>query len=76
MLDVRDQMHPEMRRRFDEIGTLTSTRLDLLGHGAGNIEVGLETERYVEIGILGGYENVEQARVRLLVVLDELVSCD
>lgn len=47
------------------------------GSGSGStMGFGLETERFVEIVITGSYESVEQARVRLLVLLDELVSKD
>lgn len=44
------------------------------GSGIANIGFGLETERNVEVVITGMFESVEQARVRLLVLLDELVS--
>ena len=39
----------------------------------GRLLGGLELERNVEILITGDYESVEQAKVRLLVLLDELV---
>lgn len=63
-----------MRRKLDEIASLTKAHLAIVGQVSGNIGFGLETERNVEIVITGPYESVEQARVRLLVLLDELVS--
>ena len=63
----------EMRRKLDEIASLTKAHLAIVGQVSGNIGFGLETERNVEIVITGPYESVEQARVRLLVLLDELV---
>lgn len=62
-----------MRRKLDEIASLTKAHLAIVGQVSGNIGFGLETERNVEIVITGPYESVEQARVRLLVLLDELV---
>jgi hypothetical protein len=41
----------------------------------GTITYGLETERMCELIITGSIESVEIAKVRLLVMLDELVSC-
>lgn len=63
-----------MRRKLDEIASLTKAHLAIVGQANGTIGFGLETERNVEIVITGPYESVEQARVRLLVLLDELVS--
>jgi len=59
---------------LDEIASLTKAHLAIVGQANGTIGFGLETERNVEIVITGPYESVEQARVRLLVLLDELVS--
>ena len=74
MLDAKENVKAEMRRKLDEIASLTKAHLALVGQMAGQIGFGLETERNVEIVITGSYESVEQARVRLLVLLDELVS--
>lgn len=63
-----------MRLKLDEIASLTKAHLAIVGQVSANIGFGLETERTVEIVITGTYESVEQARVRLLVLLDELVS--
>jgi hypothetical protein len=41
----------------------------------GPVTFGLETERMCELVITGGIENVEVAKLRLLVMLDELVRC-
>lgn len=69
-----EQVRPEMRRKLDEIAALTRAHLAIVGQVSSHIGFGLEMERSVEIVITGSYESVEQARVRLLVLLDELVS--
>jgi hypothetical protein len=74
VLDVKENVKGEMRRKLDEIAALTKAHLAIVGQVSGTIGFGLETERNVEIVITGSYESVEQARVRLLVLLDELVS--
>lgn len=79
--DPKESVKVEMKRKLDEIASLTRAHLAIVGQqtptqqgqGAEKVGWGLETERNVEIVITGGYENVEQARVRLLVLLDELV---
>lgn len=79
-------MKPEIRRRLDDIASQTfahiavvnsplalSTRSlpDGISSSAG--WSGLETERVCELVITGQGDSVELARVRLLVMLDELV---
>jgi hypothetical protein len=76
VLDASENVKAEMRRKLDEIASLTKAHLAIVGQAFGSIGFGLETERIVEIVITGSYESVEQARVRLLVLLDELVSLD
>ena len=73
VLDVKESVKAEMRRKLDEIASLTKAHLAIVGQVTGSIGFGLETERTVEIVITGTYESVDQARVRLLVLLDELV---
>lgn len=72
MLDGKENVKVEMRRKLDEIASLTKAHLAIVGQANASIGFGLETERNVEIVITGPYESVEQARVRLLVLLDEL----
>ncbi|GAA5991657.1 hypothetical protein JCM10908_001077 [Rhodotorula pacifica] len=72
VLDSKENVKAEMRRKLDEIATLTKAHLAIVGQANASIGFGLETERNVEIVITGPYESVEQARVRLLVLLDEL----
>ncbi|GAA5820041.1 hypothetical protein JCM10212_004987 [Sporobolomyces blumeae] len=72
VLDSNENVKVEMRRKLDEIASLTKAHLAIVGQANGSIGFGLETERNVEIVITGPYESVEQARVRLLVLLDEL----
>lgn len=73
VLDAKENVKTEMRRKLDEIAALTKAHLAIVGQVSGTIGFGLETERNVEIVISGVFESVEQARVRLLVLLDELV---
>lgn len=88
VLDAKEVVKSEMRRKLDEIASLTQAHLAIVGPSAGGAAqhagslggsnaassgFGLETERNVEIVITGTYDAVEQARVRLLVLLDELV---
>ncbi|GAA6029016.1 hypothetical protein JCM8097_001553 [Rhodosporidiobolus ruineniae] len=72
VLDGKENVKVEMRRKLDEIASLTKAHLAIVGQANASIGFGLETERNVEIVITGPYESVEQARVRLLVLLDEL----
>jgi len=69
-----ERVRPEMKKKLDEIASLTRAHLAIVGQVSSHIGFGLEIERSVEIVITGTYESVEQARVRLLVLLDELVS--
>lgn len=74
VLDAKENVKLEMKRKLDEIAAMTRAHLAIVGQVSGTIGFGLETERNVEIVITGTYESVEQARVRLLVLLDELVG--
>jgi hypothetical protein len=72
MLDDQQNIKPEMRQKLDETAMMTKTHLSIIGQvSAANTG---ESEKNVEIVITGKYEGVEQARVKLLVLLDELVS--
>jgi hypothetical protein len=76
----------DVRRRLDDIASLTSAHIavvnshlalsartppDGISNSAG--WSGLETERVCELQITGQADAIEVARVRLLVMLDELV---
>jgi len=68
-----ETLKPEVRRKLDELATLTKTHVAMIGtetHGQ-DLGYGLESERHVELVISGPFESVEQARIRLLVLLDE-----
>lgn len=82
-------LKPEVRRRLDDIASQTyahiavvnsplslSTRTlpDAITSTAG--WTGLESERVCELVVTGHGDSVDLARVRLLVMLDELVSGD
>jgi len=79
-------LKPEVRRRLDEIASLTyahiavvnsplslSSRTPPDGVSSSAGWSGLETERICELVITGSHDAIELARVRLLVMLDELV---
>ncbi|KAK4051320.1 KH domain-containing protein [Microbotryomycetes sp. JL201] len=72
VLDGRGNVKAEMRRRLDEVASTTRAHLAIVGQAHASMGFGLETERHVEIVITGSYGPVEHARVRLLVMLDEL----
>lgn len=89
MLDFpssKPSLKPEVRRRLDEIASQTlahiavvnsslslSTRTPPDGISSSAGWSGLETERVCELVITGHGDSVEVARVRLLVMLDEMV---
>lgn len=80
-------LKPEVRRRLDDIASETLAHIavvnsplslsnrtppDGISNSAG--WSGLETERICELVVTGTGDSVDLARVRLLVMLDELVS--
>lgn len=68
-----ETLKPEVRRKLDELANVTKTHIAMIGtetHGQ-DLGYGLESERQVELVISGLFECVEQARTRLLVLLDE-----
>ena len=80
-------LKPEVRRRLDDVASQTlahiavvnsphslSTRTPPDGISSNAGWSGLETERVCELVVTGQGDSVEIARVRLLVMLDELVS--
>lgn len=74
VLDARENIRTDVRRKVDEIAALTKAHLAIVGLVNGTLVASrLETERSLEMVITGSYEGVEQARVRLLVLLDEMV---
>ena len=89
MLDYpssKPQLKAEVRRRLDEIASATmahiavvnsphsfSTRTPPDGISSSAGWSGLDTERVCELVITGQGDSVELARVRLLVMLDEMV---
>ncbi|SCV69703.1 BQ2448_1097 [Microbotryum intermedium] len=74
VLDGKENVKTEMRPQLDEIASVTRAHLAIVGHAANSIGFGLEAERNVEIVITGTFESIEQARVKLLVLLDELTG--
>lgn len=83
----KPSLKPEVRRRLDEIASQTFAHIAVvnstvtlstrsLPDGVSNSAgwSGLETERVCELVITGQGDSVELARVRLLVMLDEVVS--
>ncbi|PWN35004.1 uncharacterized protein FA14DRAFT_160354 [Meira miltonrushii] len=71
-----ENLKADIRKRFDEIASLCSCMISISaneqqGSDLGN---GLETERSAEIIIAGPFEGVEQAKVLVMVMLDELAG--
>jgi hypothetical protein len=77
----------EVRRRLDDVAGQTSASIAVInspfplsshtppdGINSNTGWLGLETERICELVITGSGDSVELARVRLLVMLDELVG--
>ena len=82
----KPSLKPDVRRRLDEIASQTFAHIAVvnstvtlstrsLPDGVSNSAgwSGLETERVCELVITGHGDSVELARVRLLVMLDEVV---
>jgi hypothetical protein len=69
-----DYLKPDVRRRLDEIAVGSKCFISLVSneyHGA-DLGYGLEMERSVEMVISGQLEGAEHARVRVMIMLDEL----
>jgi hypothetical protein len=65
-----------VRARLDEIASFTDTRIAVVGKDSRGADLGygLESERNVDLVISGQLQGVESARVRTLVLLDELIG--
>ncbi|KAN0061221.1 K y domain-containing protein 4 [Thecaphora frezii] len=71
-----DPVKPEVRRRLDEISSMSGATVQAIAtdiRGA-DLGYGLETERMAELVVSGPFESVELARVKVLVLLDELLG--
>lgn len=66
ILEGGTTVRPQMKRKLDEIASVTRAHLSIVGSDGGIGEV--------DVVIRGEYEAVEQARVRLLVLFDQLIS--
>ncbi|CAO1614561.1 unnamed protein product [Sympodiomycopsis kandeliae] len=69
-----DSIKPHVRLRLDEIAASTETHIAIVNKEVQGTDLGygLETERSIDLVISGQLEGVEFARVRTLVLLDEL----
>ncbi|CEH14290.1 Vigilin [Ceraceosorus bombacis] len=69
-----ETLKPHARSRLDTISAQTRTHVSWTSTEprGRDLGYGLETERSVELAITGSFEGVEQARVRIMVMLDEL----
>lgn len=77
VVDSLNKLKPEMSKKLDDIAALTSAQLEVRRHTpATRSGFSMDADRNVDISIKGSHESVEQARVRILVMLDELVSVD
>ncbi|KAI0296599.1 hypothetical protein BC826DRAFT_1091014 [Russula brevipes] len=66
-------LKPEVRRRLDEVASQTLAHISVVNSPFSSAGwSGLETERVCELVIRGQGDSVEMARVRLLMMLDEL----
>jgi hypothetical protein len=78
-LDSRNEVKFEIRSKAEEISAMTRAHIFVLnplspiGHHLNNRAE--PYNRNVSILMTGSYESVEQARIRYLVLLDELVYC-
>lgn len=69
-----DCLKSEVRRRLDEIAISCKCLVSVLSneHQGADLGFGLETEKSIEIVISGQFEGAEHARVRIMLMLDEL----
>ena len=70
----KESVKADVRRKLDEVQTATGATITLKSsevRGA-DLGYGLETERIVEVLVSGPFESVELARVKVLVIFDEL----
>ena len=74
VLDAQDRIKPDIQQKLEDIMALTKARLSVSTLPTNVIDIGLEAEKQVAVTVYGPYENVEQTRIRILVLLDELVS--
>lgn len=73
---TRDVLKPHVRVKLEDIAHLTNTHMAIVGKEARGADLGygLETERMVDLVISGQLECVEFARIKALVMLDELAG--
>ncbi|PWN48570.1 hypothetical protein IE53DRAFT_188135 [Violaceomyces palustris] len=69
-----DVIKYDVKRRLDDIALATKANITITGTDTRGTDLGygLETERLVELVISGPFESMEQAKVRILVLFDEL----
>lgn len=69
-----NDLKPHVRSKLDDIAQLTSTHIAIVAKEARGADLGygLETERCVDVVISGQLEGVEYARIKTLVMLEEL----
>ena len=72
----KESIKEDVRRKLDEVQTATGATITLKNsevRGA-DLGYGLETERIVEVHVAGPFESVEVARVKVLVLFDEIAG--
>lgn len=72
----KESVKPDVRRKLDEVQTATGATITLKStevRGA-DLGYGLETERIVKVLVSGPFESVELARVKVLVIFDEITG--
>lgn len=69
-----EHLRADVRRKLDEIAIATRTNISVQGleKRGTDLGYGLETERNAQVAIAGPFEGAEQARIRVMVMLDEM----
>ncbi|KAJ9474011.1 KH domain-containing protein [Pseudozyma hubeiensis] len=72
----KEGIKEDVRRKFDEVQSMTGATITLRNseNRSADLGYGLETERIVEVLVSGPFESVELARVKVLVILDEIAG--
>ncbi|KAJ1033946.1 hypothetical protein NDA16_000154 [Ustilago loliicola] len=72
----KESVKADVRRKLDEVQTATGATITLKNSEVRGADLGydLETERIVEVLVSGPFESVELARVKVLVIFDEITG--
>ncbi|GAK66145.1 kh domain protein [Moesziomyces antarcticus] len=72
----KESVKADIRRKLDEVQTATGATLTVKSNDVRGADLGygLETERMIEVLVSGPFESVELARVKALVIFDEITG--